>query len=291
MRKFSIGFIGIGVMGRHMAGHLLKAGHKLHIYDVIKEKAENLIEKGAIWHDSVKSVAESAEILITIVGYPADVEEIYFNDGILQTIKKGSWVIDMTTSDPELAIMIYQKAKERNIKALDAPVSGGEIGARDCKLSIMVGGDEDAFKDMFNLFQLMGSNIVYQGEAGSGQHTKICNQIAIAAGMLGVCEAIAYAERSGLNSKRVLESIEKGAAGSWSMSNLAPKIIKGNFEPGFLVKHFVKDLNIASQSAKGMKLDTPALNLARSMYNSLAESGGESMGTQALYKIYSHRKI
>lgn len=282
-----IGFIGIGVMGRSMAGHLLNAGYPLIVYSRTKEKAEDLIAQGAKWAPSPKEVAEQANIIITIVGYPTDVEEVYLGEhGIIANAKKGSYLIDMTTSTPTLANKVYMEAKKQEIFALDAPVSGGDIGAREGKLSIMVGGDEHAFLAMEPIFKCLGTNIVYQGKAGAGQHTKMCNQIAIASNMIGVCEAIVYAEKAGLNPETVLKSISTGAAGSWSLSNLAPRMIDGNFDPGFYIKHFIKDMNIALQEADAMGMETPGLALAKKMYEELSELGEENSGTQALYKYW-----
>ncbi len=282
-----IGFIGLGVMGRSMAGHLLKAGYALAVYNRTKAKAEPLIQDGAVWKDSPAEVAAAADVIITIVGYPRDVEEIYLGEnGIVHRAKPGSYLIDMTTSKPSLAQKIHQLAKEKGLHALDAPVSGGDTGAREARLTIMAGGDEADFQAVKPILDLMGSNIVLQGGAGAGQHTKMSNQIAIASGMLGVCEAVAYAEKAGLDGNTVLQSISAGAAGSWSLSNLAPRIIAGNFEPGFYVKHFIKDMNIALESAEEMGLMTPGLQLAKSLYEQLAAEGGENNGTQALYKLY-----
>lgn len=281
----TVGFIGTGVMGKSMAGHLMNAGHPVHVYTRTKEKAEDLLEKGAVWADTPKEIATNCDVIITMVGYPKDVEEVYLGaDGLIAHAKEGSYLIDMTTSSPQLAQKIERTAAERNISALDAPVSGGDIGARDAKLSIMVGGKVSAFNDMKPIFSKMGTNIVYQGEAGAGQHTKMCNQIAIASGMMGVCEAILYAEKAGLNPETVLKSIESGAAGSWNLSNLGPRILKGDFAPGFYVKHFIKDMNIALNSAEEMGLLTPGLSLAKKLYDELAEMGEENSGTHALYK-------
>ncbi|KZE63814.1 oxidoreductase [Fictibacillus phosphorivorans] len=286
----TVGFIGTGVMGKSMAGHLMNAGHPVHVYTRTKEKAEDLLEKGAVWADTPKEIATNCDVIITMVGYPKDVEEVYLGaDGLIAHAKEGSYLIDMTTSSPQLAQKIERTAAERNISALDAPVSGGDIGARDAKLSIMVGGKESAFNDMKPVFSKMGTNIVYQGEAGAGQHTKMCNQIAIASGMMGVCEAILYAEKAGLNPEKVLKSIESGAAGSWNLSNLGPRILKGDFAPGFYVKHFIKDMTIALNSAEEMGLLTPGLSLAKKLYDELAEMGEENSGTHALYKRLANR--
>ncbi|MGD6960701.1 NAD(P)-dependent oxidoreductase [Fictibacillus phosphorivorans] len=281
----SVGFIGTGVMGKSMAGHLMNAGYPVHVYTRTKAKAEDLLEKGAKWADTPKEIAQTCDVIITMVGYPKDVEEVYLGaEGLVAHAKESSYLIDMTTSSPQLAQKIERTAAERNIATLDAPVSGGDIGARDAKLSIMVGGSESAFHDMEPIFSKMGTNVVYQGKAGSGQHTKMCNQIAIASGMMGVCEAILYAEKAGLDPDNVLKSIESGAAGSWNLSNLGPRILKGDFAPGFYVKHFIKDMNIALKSAEEMGLLTPGLQLAKKLYDELAEMGEEDSGTHALYK-------
>jgi len=282
-----IGFIGLGVMGASMAGHLQKAGYALHVYTRTKKKADDLVAQGAVWEESVAGVAKNCPVVISIVGFPADVEEVYLGaNGVLSAMQPGGIVVDMTTSRPDLAVAVYKAAREKSIAALDAPVSGGDVGAKEARLSIMVGGDREAFTAMEPIFSLMGKNIVYQGKAGSGQHTKMANQIAIAAGMLGVCEAVAYSQKSGLDPETVLKSIGSGAAGSWSLSNLAPRMIAGNFDPGFFVKHFIKDMNIAADSAKALGLDAPGLQLALKRYRELAEKGGENLGTQGLFTLY-----
>ncbi|MCY9660105.1 NAD(P)-dependent oxidoreductase [Paenibacillus chondroitinus] len=285
--KVKVGFIGLGVMGKSMARNLMKAGYDLYVYSRTKSKSEDLLQEGAIWKEGAADVARHADVTITMVEYPSDVENIFLGpSGIVAAAKPGSYLIDMTTSSPALAARIYEESRKKGLQSLDAPVSGGDIGARDGKLSIMVGGDEEAFEAVLPVFQAMGTNIVYQGAAGAGQHTKMCNQIAIAANMMGVSEALVYAERSGLNPARVLKSIETGAAGSWSLSNLAPRIIQGNYEPGFYVKHMIKDLGIALQSAEAMGLEAYGLSLAKTLYEKLAAAGEESSGTQALVKIY-----
>lgn len=281
-----VGFVGTGVMGSSMASNLIKGGYRLLVYNRTKSRADNLVKKGAQWKNRVSDLAKESDVVISIVGYPKDVEEIYFGqNGILENVKRESIVIDMTTSKPSLAQKIYEAAKNRGIYALDAPVSGGDVGARDAALSIMVGGDEEVFEKARPLFELMGKNIVWQGKAGSGQHTKMCNQIAIAANMMGVCEAMAYAKKSGLDPETVLKSIEVGGAGSWSLSNLAPRMIKGDFKPGFYVKHFVKDMNIALNEAENMNLETPALKLSKSLYDRLLEQNKGDCGTQVLYEL------
>lgn len=282
-----VAFIGTGVMGRSMAGHLISNGYDVVVYTRSREKAEALLAQGASWAGSPGEAVREADYTITMVGYPNDVEEVYFGDeGILANAKSGAFVIDMTTSTPTLAKQIFLEAKERQLHSLDAPVSGGDIGAREARLTIMVGGDKSSFEACLPVFEAMGSNIIHQGAAGAGQHTKMCNQIAIATNMIGVCEALAYAEAAGLNPEDVLKSISSGAAGSWSLSNLAPRIIADNFEPGFFVKHFIKDMEIALDEAERMGLDVPGLALAKEMYVKLSQSGEENSGTQALYKLW-----
>ncbi|WP_090830671.1 MULTISPECIES: NAD(P)-dependent oxidoreductase [unclassified Bacillus (in: firmicutes)] len=286
--KKVIGFIGTGVMGKSMASHLLKANYTVIVYNRTKDKAKELLSLGAKWADSPKDVAKKADVIFTIVGYPSDVEEIYFGDeGILANGKEGAYLIDMTTSTPSLAVKIAEEAERKGMYAFDAPVSGGDIGAKEARLAIMVGGDDVTFNDIKPLLDVLGTNIVYQGKAGSGQHTKMCNQIAIASNMLGVCEAIVYAEKAGLNPENVLKSISTGAAGSWSLSNLAPRMLAENFEPGFFIKHFLKDMKIALDEAEKMNMDVPGLSLAHSLYALLSERGEENSGTQALYKYWN----
>jgi 3-hydroxyisobutyrate dehydrogenase len=282
-----IGFVGLGVMGKSMAINLIKAGYSLVVYSRTKEKAADIVELGAKWVESPKEVAQIANVIITMVGYPSDVEEVYLgSNGFIHNCRKNSYLVDMTTSTPTLAKNIYEIAKENGVFALDAPVSGGDIGARDGKLTIMVGGDKDAFEAILPVFEVLGTNIVYQGEAGSGQHTKMCNQIAIASNMIGICEALVYAKKSGLDPEKVLQSISAGAAGSWSLSNLAPRILQGNFAPGFYIKHFIKDMKIALDEAEKLGLNLPGLALAKNMYDELANKGEENSGTQALYKYW-----
>jgi 3-hydroxyisobutyrate dehydrogenase len=281
-----VGFIGTGVMGRSMASHILNGGYKLLVNNRTKESADTLVEKGAVWKDSIADIAKEADVIITIVGYPNDVEDIYFReDGILNNCKKGTIVIDMTTSKPSLAQRIFNEAKAKGIFALDAPVSGGDIGARDGKLTIMVGGEKEVFEKVSPLFKLMGTSINLLGGAGAGQHTKMSNQIAIASNMIGVCEAMVYAKRAGLDPERVLMTIGGGAAASWSLSNLAPRMIKGDFEPGFYVKHFVKDMKIALEEAEYMGIKLLGLELAKSLYDELVEDKKENKGTQVLYEL------
>jgi 3-hydroxyisobutyrate dehydrogenase len=285
-----VGFVGTGVMGKSMAGHLMAAGHVVHLYTRTKSKARALLDKGAIWHDSPAPLAATVDVVITMVGYPSDVEQVYLgSEGIVANAHKGALLIDMTTSSPVLAKRIAKEARQRGMDALDAPVSGGDVGAAEARLSIMVGGEPAAYDRAMPLFELMGKNIVYQGPAGSGQYTKMANQIAIASNMLGVCEALAYAKKAGLDPETVLKSIGGGAAASWSLSNLGPRMIAGNFAPGFYVKHFIKDMRIALGSARELGLATPGLELSLSLYEQLAAQGGENDGTQALWNVYESR--
>ncbi|PKM94357.1 MAG: oxidoreductase [Firmicutes bacterium HGW-Firmicutes-1] len=287
-----IGFIGTGVMGRSMALHLIENGYNLIVYNRTKARAEDLLEMGAIWKDTVGEVAREADVIITMVGYPKDVEEIYLSEnGIIQCAKPGSTMIDMTTSKPSLAKQIHEIAKTKGLHALDAPVSGGDIGAKNATLAIMVGGDLKVFEEMKTIFECMGKNIVWQGEAGAGQHTKMCNQIAIASNMIGVCEAMVYAKKAGLDPEIVLKSIGAGAAGSWSLSNLAPRMIKGDFAPGFYVKHFIKDMSIALTEAKEMGFSAPGLELSKSLYDLIASDGKEDHGTQVLFQLLNNQKL
>ncbi|WP_264188639.1 NAD(P)-dependent oxidoreductase [Bacillus stratosphericus] len=283
----TVGFIGIGVMGNSLARHLMAAGYEVLIYTRTKAKADALIEKGASWKSTLKDMAKDADAVITMVGYPSDVEKIYLGEeGLVTHAARGTYLIDMTTSKPQLAKEIEMKAKERGLFALDAPVSGGDVGAKNGTLAIMIGGEKAAYEACLPLFHQMGENIQYQGPAGSGQHTKMCNQIAIAAGMVGVAEAMAYATKSGLDPEQVLKSITTGAAGSWSLSNLAPRMLKGDFEPGFYVKHFIKDMGIALEEAELMGEEMPGLSLAKSLYEKLREEGEENSGTQSIYKLW-----
>ncbi|KUO69765.1 MAG: oxidoreductase [Desulfosporosinus sp. BRH_c37] len=282
-----IGFVGTGVMGKSMAGHLLRAGYKVLVFNRTKARAEELIQMGAVWQDTVAELAARSNVIITMVGYPKDVEEVYLRkDGIISHARSGSYLVDMTTSSPVLAERIYNEALVKGMYAIDAPVSGGDVGAKEARLAIMVGGDFEVFEALVPIFNLIGKNIVLQGKAGAGQHTKMSNQIAIASTMIGVCEAMAYAKTAGLNPETVLKSIESGAAGSFSLTNLAPRMLANNFAPGFYIKHFIKDMTIAMDSAQAMGLLTPGLELAKSLYDRLAEQGEENSGTQALIKLY-----
>lgn len=288
MKKSKIAFIGTGVMGSSVVKHLLNAGYEVTVYTRTKSKANDLLEIGAIWAETAAEATANSDVIFTMVGYPVDVEGVYFGDnGIFSEGREGQIIVDMTTSSPALAIKIANEASKRNMDSIDAPVSGGDIGAKNGSLSIMCGGDKEVFEKIVPILSVFGKGIVYQGEAGAGQHTKMCNQIAIATNMIGVCEALAYAERAGLNRETVLISIATGAAGSWSLSNLAPRILKNDVEPGFYVKHFLKDMNIALEEAERMKLVLPGLKLSREMYESLVEQGYGNKGTQVLYKSYN----
>ncbi|WP_241503880.1 NAD(P)-dependent oxidoreductase [Ferruginivarius sediminum] len=283
-----VGFIGLGIMGQHMAGHTLAAGHELHVYNRTRSKAKTLVERGAVLHDNPGAVAAASDIVITMVGYPADVEAVYFEaGGILDKARPGSVLIDMTTSSPALAERIAEAASERGVTALDAPVSGGDVGAREAKLAIMVGGDGMAFEQASPVLRTMGANIAHMGAAGAGQHTKMANQIAIASTMLAVAESITYARRAGLDPDVVLDVIGTGAASSFLLNGLGRKMIREDFAPGFFVHHFVKDMTIALEEAARMGLDLPGLELARSLYDRLVSDGFGEEGTQALYRVYN----
>ncbi len=274
-------------MGKSMAGHILDKGYEVHVYNRTPSKAQDLVDRGAVWHDSPSTLAQACDIVITMLGYPQDVEQVYTGeDGLIPHAKSGAYLIDMTTSSPLLARRLAEQGKQKGIGVLDAPVSGGDVGAKNAKLSIMVGGEQADYEAVMPLLEIMGSNIVYQGTAGAGQNTKMCNQIAIASNMMGVTEAIVYAEKAGLDPRTVLKSIETGAAGSFSLSNLVPRMLDGDFEPGFYIKHFIKDMGIALESAAEMQLDLPGLKLAESLYRKLADAGYEDKGTQALYKLW-----
>jgi len=287
--KTRIGWVGTGVMGRSMCGHLIKAGYQATIYTRSKDKAADLIAAGAKWVDSPKAVAEASDVVFAIVGFPKDVREVFLGEkGLLAGSKQGNIMVDMTTSDPSLAAEIYQTAKAKGVHSLDAPVSGGDIGARNAALSIMVGGDAEAFAAVQPLFECMGKTIVHQGAAGAGQHTKMVNQILIASGMIAGCEGMLYAYKSGLDAKTVLQSVTVGAAGSWSLTNLGPRIIDRNFEPGFFVEHFIKDMGIALAEAEKMNLCLPGLALAKQLYEAVRAQGYGRKGTHALMLALEH---
>ncbi|MGH7958409.1 MAG: NAD(P)-dependent oxidoreductase [Opitutaceae bacterium] len=284
----SIAFIGTGVMGRSMAGHLQKAGHSLHVHNRTREKAQPLIDAGAKWYDSAGAAAAQADIVITMLGFPADVETTYLGTGgVIERAKAGALLVDMTTSSPVLARKVADAATGRGLAALDAPVSGGDLGAREARLVIMVGGDGAGFARAHPVFELMGKTINLLGGAGAGQHCKMANQIAVAVGMVSWCEALAYAKKAGLDVATVHATISGGAAGSWAMTNLAPRALAENYAPGFYVKHILKDMRIALESAAEMKLDVPGLSVAKKLYDQVAANGWEDCGTQALYRLYT----
>ena len=281
-----VGWIGTGVMGKSMCAHILKAGYNVSVYNRTKEKAKELIDMGAGWCSNPKEVAENSDIVFTIVGFPQDVEDVYLGEnGVLKAIKKGSIIVDMTTSEPSLAQRIYEEAKKLGVSSIDAPVSGGDVGAKNGTLAIMAGGDKETYEKVFPFFELMGENIAYMGKAGAGQHTKMSNQILIAGTMIGVVESLLYAYKAGNDLSEVINVIGKGAAGCWSINNLGPRIVKGNFDPGFFIKHFIKDMGIALKEAKKMNLSLPGLALVYQFYISATALGLENLGTQGLYKI------
>jgi 3-hydroxyisobutyrate dehydrogenase len=278
-----IGWIGTGVMGSSMCGHLMAAGYQATVTNRSRHKAEPLLAKGAQWADTPRKVAENSDVIFIIVGYPTDVRSVILGpEGALAGCKAGASIVDMTTSEPSLAVEIYKAAKAKGVDSVDAPVSGGDVGAREARLSIMVGGDEPAIDRLMPLFQIMGKTIVRQGDAGAGQHTKMVNQILIAANMVAVCEGLLYAYRAGLDLNRVFESVASGAAGSAALTNLGPRIIANNFAPGFYVEHFIKDMGIALAEAKRMGLALPGLALAQQLYWALAAQGHSRDGTHAL---------
>ena len=282
-----IGFIGLGIMGAAMADHLMDAGYELSVYNRTRSKADALVARGAKYCESPGACARGQDAVITIVGYPKDVEEIYLGaDGILANLDAGAYTADMTTSSPALAERIYAEAKKRGIHALDAPVTGGDMGARNATLNILVGGDEEAFNAMRPVFATMGKNIVYEGSAGAGQKTKAANQIAIAGALAGACEAFAYARAAGLDVEKVYTSISGGAAASFQMSNMLRMALNGNFDPGFMIKHFVKDMTIGAETSKEYGIDLPVLEQVLREARAIEERGGGTDGTQSLLKYY-----
>ncbi|KAA1039665.1 NAD(P)-dependent oxidoreductase [Macrococcus equipercicus] len=281
----NIGFIGTGVMGRSMAGHL--KGHSLFVYNRTKEKAESLLTEGAVWCDSPQEVAAACDIIFTMLGYPHDVEAMYLGEtGLIHHGRAGQILIDCTTSSPELAGKIAREAEDAGIAVIDAPVSGGDVGAKKGTLSVMVGGDEQAFLKVKNIIDMFSSSVQYFGPAGSGQHTKMANQIAIASGMIGVAESLYYAEQAGLDIERVLETISKGAAGSWSLSNLAPRMLNGDYQPGFYTHHFLKDMKIALDEAAKLNIQLPGLELAYQLYDELTQEQKQTTGTHIIFEKY-----
>jgi len=279
-----IGWIGTGIMGRPMCGHVLSGGYRTSIYNRTKSKAEELINKGAVWCTSPEEVAKNSDIIFTILGFPEDVREVYFGkEGIFTSLKSGTVLVDMTTTEPSLSIEIYNKAKDKGVYAVDAPVSGGDVGAINAKLSIMVGGDEEIVSSISPLLKLMGHQIVYEGGPGAGQHTKVCNQITVGGVMTGICEALLYSYKAGLDPDTMIKTVCAGAASTWLMENLGPRIIDNDFKPGFFVEHFIKDLGIAIAECKRMNLDLPGLNLSMELYEKTRDLGYGKLGTQALF--------
>ncbi|UTF48620.1 NAD(P)-dependent oxidoreductase [Desulfomicrobium sp. ZS1] len=279
-----IGWVGIGVMGRSMCGHLLAAGHEVKVHTRTKASAQSTIAAGAQWCDTPGDVAKGSEFVFTIVGYPADVRAVYLGEGgLVDQAAPGAVLVDMTTSEPALATEIYQAARARGVAALDAPVSGGDLGARGASLAIMVGGEQESFDRTLPLFEKMGKNIRLMGAPGAGQHTKMSNQILIAGTMIGVVESLLYAVKSGLDVDDVIDVIGSGAAGSWSINNLGRRIAKDDYDPGFFIKHFVKDMGIALAEARRMGIALPGLALVEQLYIAAMAQGLENMGTQALY--------
>ena len=278
-----VGWIGTGVMGASMCGHLLAKGHPIVVTTRTRAKADDLIAKGAAWASTPKSVAEQSDIVFTIVGFPSDVREVYFGPaGLLTGARAGHVFVDMTTTEPTLAKEIYEAARAKGAAGVDAPVSGGDVGARNATLSIMIGGDEPTVDALRPLFEAMGKRILYQGGPGAGQHTKMCNQIVIAGSMIGVCESLLYGHKAGLSLDSMLECIRGGAAACWALDNLAPRILKRDFAPGFFVEHFIKDMGIALSEADRMNLALPGLALVHQLYTSVRAQGHGRRGTQAL---------
>jgi 3-hydroxyisobutyrate dehydrogenase len=278
-----IGWIGTGVMGRAMCAHLVEAGYAVTLTTRTKTKAQELLDGGAIWADTPRKVAAAADVVISIVGFPSDVREVMLgSDGALAGSKPGNVLVDMTTSQPGLAAEIAEQAAARKIVGIDAPVSGGDVGARNATLSIMIGGDAEAVARLEPIWKSLGAKWVRQGGPGAGQHTKIVNQTLIATGMIGVCEALLYGYKAGLDLEKVMESVASGAAGSWSLSNLGPRIVANNFDPGFFVSHFIKDMSIALGESRRMNLALPGLALAEQLYQSVAAQGHARLGTHSL---------
>jgi 3-hydroxyisobutyrate dehydrogenase len=281
--KTRVGWIGTGVMGRWMCQHLMTKGYATTVYNRGREKAKPLLDAGATWADSPRVLAERSDVVFAIVGFPKDVREVFLGaQGALAGSQAGMALVDMTTSEPSLAREIYDAAKAKGVASVDAPVSGGDVGARNAALSIMVGGDAEAVEAVRPLLECMGKTIVHQGPAGAGQHTKMVNQILIATNMIGVCEALLYGHKAGLDLNTVLQSVGGGAAASWSLNNLGPRIIDRNFEPGFFVEHFIKDMGIALDEAKRMGLALPGLALANQLYLAVQAQGWGRKGTHAL---------
>ena len=282
----NIGFIGLGIMGQNMAGHLLAAGYQVNLYNRTKSKTDALVAKGAKWFDTPGEVAAHSNMIITMVGYPSDVEEVYFGEKGIIASANNAILVDMTTSSPSLARKIASEAAQKGLAALDAPVSGGDIGARDAKLTIMVGGDQAVFDHALPILQKLGTSIILQGVAGMGQHTKMCNQIVIASTIMGVAEGLSYAKKVGLDPAVVLQSIGGGAASGFQLNVLGAKMIVGDYAPGFYVEHLIKDLKIALAEAEQMHLNLPGLALAKSLFEKMADRGLQRNGTQGIFQIY-----
>lgn len=282
-----IGFIGVGIMGKSMVRNLMKAGFELHIYARNKTKVEDVIAEGAFFHDSIKSCVSGCEAVITIVGFPKDVEEVYFDEGnILDSAEAETYLIDMTTTSPQIAEKIYAEGKKKGFHVLDAPVTGGDTGAKNGTLSILVGGDQEDYEACMPLFEAMGKNINYQGKAGCGQHCKLANQIMIAGTLSGVCEALTYAKAKGLDLDTVLKSVATAAAGSKQLDTFGPKILEGDYEPGFFMKHFIKDMKLALIEANMSELSLDVLSQVLANCEELEAEGYGELGTQALMKYY-----
>jgi 3-hydroxyisobutyrate dehydrogenase len=281
--KTRVGWIGTGVMGVSMCGHLMAAGYEATVFNRTRAKSKPLVDRGAKEAATPAEVAATSDVTFTIVGYPHDVREVTLGaQGTLSGARPGSVLVDMTTSEPALAREIFEAARARGVHSVDAPVSGGDVGAREARLSIMVGGADEPVKAIWPLFEVMGKTVVHQGPAGAGQHTKMVNQILIATNMIGVCEALLYGYKAGLDLNQVLQSVGSGAAGSWSLNNLGTRMIAGNFEPGFFVEHFLKDMGIALAEARRMKLSLPGLALAEQLYRAVEAQGYARKGTHAL---------
>ena len=287
-KETRIGWIGTGVMGLSMCRHLLNQGYPCSVYNRTQSKAQPLIDQGAIWRAAPQEVAKNSDVLFTIVGLPDDVEAVYFGEkGILKGATENTIVVDMTTTSPSLAKRIDKEARARGVHAVDAPVSGGDVGAKNASLSIMVGGDKEVASALSPLFQILGKSAIYQGKAGAGQHTKMCNQIVISGTMIGMCESLLYGQKAGLDLETMLQSITGGAAACWSLDNLAPRILKGEMDTGFFVEHFVKDMGIALDEARRMNLALPGLALVKQLYQAVMAHGGSRLGTQSLFLALS----
>ena len=286
-KQHSIGFIGLGIMGNSMARHILSADWPIHVYNRTKAKADDLVGRGAVWMDTPGEVASQSDVIITMLGYPHDVEEVYLGPGgLVERARDGAYLIDMTTSSPSLAQKIADAASARGLRALDAPFSGGDVGARQAKLAIMMGGGEEDFKTVLPLMELMGTNIRHLGGPGAGQHTKMANQVVIASTLVGVCEGLSYAKKVGLDPKQVLETIGTGAAGSFQLNVLGPRMLDGAFDPGFYAHHLMKDMDIALTESGEIGFDLPGVKMVRGMFENFKNEFGTDFGTQALFKLY-----